>query len=64
MLSCLYPSCDPSFFFTAPGGDYCWESLELNSSEASFSLINPDSSNYEYICSAVPLYRILLLKAI
>lgn len=40
MLSCLYPSCDPSFLPTAPGGDFCWESLELNSSEASFSLIN------------------------
>lgn len=60
----LYPSCDSSFLPTAPGEDFCRESLEMKSGEASFSLVSLDSSSHEYICNIAPLYWMLLVKAV
>lgn len=41
----LYPSCDSSSLPTAPGEDFCRESLEVKSGKASFSLVSLDSNS-------------------
>lgn len=59
----LYPSCDSSFLPTAPGEDFCRESLEVKSGEASFSLVSLDSSSTSATHIA-PLYWMLLLSCL